>query len=97
MVSGEHRRRLGRAEKGVRWSNNLYSGQEAFVGVVVGLRQGLHGHQGDAEGENSCGLVQLPVGNVGGYVADVHHAMQGVESGVGRTAESTETERSGSD
>ena len=37
ILRGEHRRRLGRAEEGVRLSNDVDGGQEAFVGVVVGL------------------------------------------------------------
>ena len=96
ILRGEHRRRLGRAEEGVRLSDDVDGGQEAFVGVVVGLCRGLQGEEEHAEGGDGCGLVQLAVGNVGGQVADVHYPVQGVVGGIGRAAVATETERRGS-
>ena len=95
IVSGENRRRLGRAEKGVRRSNDSDGGKEAFVEGVFRLGECLHGEQEGAEGEYGSGFLELAVGNVGGQTANVDYPMQGIEGGIGRTAEASETKRTG--
>ena len=76
IVSGEHRRRIRVACKGVGGEHHAYFGQSNGTRLVPALGHSLLAEgQGHNNGTKGNGFVQLPVGDICGQTADGNLAL----------------------